>query len=72
MKTKQIQPSYQVISKGIDSLIKEIGPKGTMEFFRFFYPGRGDSVREFKELWKQMKIEEIHREILKAKKKKEI
>jgi len=45
-----------------------VGPRGTIEFFKFFYSGKGDSVKEFKQMWKGMDVEEIHREILKAKK----
>lgn len=74
MKTVKIKqkPSYQIIQRGINSLIEEIGPRGTAEFFKFFYAGRGDSVKEFKQMWQGMGIEEIHREILGAKRRKEI
>lgn len=72
MKTKQAQPTYRIIQEGIDSLRERIGPKGIIEFFRFFYSGKGDSVKEFKKMWKGMGIEEIHQEVLRAKQRKEI
>lgn len=68
MKTAQTQPSYQIIQRGVRSLLKEIGPKGAMEFFKFFYRGKGDSVKEFKEMWQGMSVDRIHREIMEAKK----
>lgn len=72
MKTKEIQPSYKIIKKGINSLIKQIGPRGTAQFFEFFYAGRGDSVKEYKKMWEGMGIDRIHQEILKAKQEKRI
>lgn len=72
MRTKQFTPPYRIIQEGISSLIEKIGPKGTMEFFRFFYSGKGDSVKEFKKMWKGMGVGEIHREVLKARQKREI
>lgn len=70
MKIQEVQPSYKIVQKGINSLIERVGPRGTIEFFRFFYSGKGDSVKEFKEMWKGMNIERIHQEILRTKKEK--
>ena len=72
MKTTQAKPSYQIIQKGVHSLMREIGPKGTAEFFKFFYCGKGDSVKEFKEMWKGMTVDNIHQDILKAKAQREV
>ena len=69
MKTKEIQPSYKIIEKGMHSLIDSVGPKGMLEFFRFFYSGKGDSVKEFKEMWRGLSIDDIHNEILERKNK---
>ena len=64
--------TLEIIMKGWKSLVKELGAQNATKFLRSFSFGRGDSVKEYKEMWKGMKLEQIHKQILKAKKDKEI
>lgn len=64
--------TLEIILKGWEALVRDLGISGATEFLRSISIGAGDSVKEYKEMWKGMKLEEIHKEILKAKRKGEI
>ena len=53
-------------------LTNEMGPLGATRFWMYVTRGEGDSVLEFKKMWKGKSVEEIHQEILKAKENGEI
>lgn len=64
--------TFEIILKGWKSLVRELGKEGATKFLRSFAFGQGDSVKEFKKMWQGMNLEQIHKEILKAKRGKEI
>ncbi len=66
------QPPIRVIQKGWEALNKSIGPTDALRFVMSLTLGQGDSVRFFKNMWDGRGIEEIHEEILQAKKNKKI
>ena len=66
------QPSVRVTQKGWEALNRTIGPTEALRFVMSLTVGQGDSVKFFKDIWEHRSIEEIHREILKTKEKKEI
>ena len=66
------QPPIRVIQKGWEALNKSIGPTDALRFVMSLTAGQGDSVRLFKNMWDGRDIEEIHQEILQAKKEKKI
>lgn len=64
--------TLEIILKGWKSLVKELGPSDATKFLRSISIGKGNSVKEYKEMWKGMTLREIHKEILKAKKEGKI
>ena len=48
-------------------MTKELGPVGATKFWMYVTHGEGNSVEEYKKMWNGKSIEEIHRDILKAK-----
>jgi len=66
------QPPIQVIQRGWEALNKTIGYTDALRFVMSLTAGQGDSVKFFKRLWVNRGIDEIHQEILKAKKNKKI
>jgi len=62
----------QVIHLGWTALMKELGPLDATRFWMYMTYGEGDSVLEFRNMWKGKTVEQIHREILKAKEEGEI
>jgi len=64
--------TLEIILKGWKTLIKELGKEGATKFLRAFSFGQGNSVNDFRKMWQGMDLEKIHKEILKAKKEKEI
>jgi len=69
--TRKTTPQ-EIINLGWEVLTKEMGPLGATRFWMYVTRGEGDSVLEFKRMWKGKSIEEIHQEILKAKENGEI
>jgi hypothetical protein len=59
--------AQEVINIGWNTLTKELGPVGAAKFWMYVTHGEGNSVEEYKKMWNGKSIEEIHREILKAK-----
>jgi hypothetical protein len=59
--------AQEVINIGWRTLTKELGPVGVAKFWMYITHGEGNSVEEYKKMWRGRNIEEIHREILKAK-----
>jgi len=74
MKGNLIAPktAQEVINFGWKALTKELGNVEDARFWMYVTRGEGDSVVEYKKMWKGKNIEEIHREILKAKRNGEI
>jgi len=64
--------AQELITVGWRALIKELGPVSATRFWMYLTYGEGDSVVEYKKMWKGKGIEEIHREILRAKRHGEI
>jgi hypothetical protein len=64
--TRKTTPQ-EIINLGWEVLTKEMGPLGATRFWMYVTRGEGDSVLEFKRMWKGKSVEEIHQEILKAK-----
>ena len=69
--TRKTTPQ-EIINLGWEVLTKEMGPLGATRFWIYVTRGEGDSVLEFKRMWKGKSIEEIHQEISKAKENGEI
>jgi len=59
--------AQEVINLGWNTLTKELGPVGAAKFWIYVTRGEGNSVEEYRKMWKGKSIEEIHREVLKAK-----
>ena len=68
----QKSTQFEIINKGWNSLIKGLGPVAAIRFLISFISGKGDSVKHYKNMWQGKSIEEIHKEILKAKQQGEI
>jgi len=66
------QPPIRVIQRGWEALNRTIGPTDALKFVMSLTSGQGDSVKFSKDIWGSRSIEEIHREVLKAKKEKKI
>lgn len=66
------QPPIRVIQRGWEALNKTIGPTDALRFVMSLTAGQGDSVKLFKNIWGNRNIEEIHQDILQAKKIKKI
>ena len=62
----------RVIHLGWTALTKELGPVDATRFWMYMTFGEGDSVLEFRNMWKGKTVEQIHQEILKAKEGGEI
>jgi len=60
--------AYDVINLGWNALTKALGPVEATRFWMLISLGEGDSVRDFKRMWKGMTVADLHREIIKAKK----
>ncbi len=70
MKTKSYKTPYEIITRGWEALVKEIGVVGATKFWMYMTPGEGDSVKEIKSILKGKSIKEIIKEIKKYKKNK--
>lgn len=60
----------ELVKKGWNVLIENLGAADATRFIVNFERGQGDSVQELKKIWGNKKIEEIHEEILEAKREK--
>ena len=69
--TRKATPQ-RVIHLGWTALMKELGPLDATRFWMYVTYGEGDSVLESRNMWKGKTVEQIHREILKAKEDGEI
>ena len=65
--TRKATPQ-EIINLGWEVLTKEMGPLDATRFWMYVTRGEGDSVLEFKRMWKGKSVEEIHQKILQAKK----
>ncbi|MFH1702887.1 MAG: hypothetical protein ABIB41_05580 [Nitrospirota bacterium] len=55
----------EIKTKGWMALVKELGHSGATKFILLYEPGEGDYTKERKELFRDVTIEEIIREIRK-------
>jgi hypothetical protein len=53
----------EIKTKGWNALVKELGHTGATKFILLYEPGEGDYTKERKKLFKDIKIEEILKEI---------
>ncbi len=66
--TKQTEEK-EIIKKGWKCLIEELGVNDATRFVVSLERGEGDSIDKIKKFWGNKKIEEIHAEIMLAKKR---
>ncbi|MCC7211755.1 MAG: hypothetical protein E3K40_14870 [Candidatus Brocadia sp.] len=59
----------EIVRKGWNLLVDNMGEADATRFIVSFERGKGDSVQEIKKFWGDKKVEEIHREVLEAKKR---
>jgi len=59
----------EIVRKGWNLLVDNMGEADATRFIVCFERGKGDSVQEIKKFWGDKKIEEIHKEVLETKKK---
>jgi hypothetical protein len=59
----------EIVKKGWNVLVENLGIADATRFIVSFERGIGDSVQEIKKFWGEKKIEDIHAQILEAKKK---
>jgi hypothetical protein len=69
IKNKESVVMNKIVKKGWDLLVDNMGEADATRFIVSFERGTGDSVQEIKKYWGDKKIEEIHMEVLEAKKK---
>lgn len=69
--TKQLNTN-EIVQTGWQSLVKALGPAYANKFLKVFSSGSGDCVKDFKKMWKGKSVDDIHQEIVKAKKTGEI
>jgi len=55
----------EIMQKGWNALVKELGFTGATKFILLYEPGRGDYTEERKEILKEITIEKIRGDILK-------
>jgi hypothetical protein len=53
----------EIKTKGWNALVKELGYSGATKFILLDEPGEGDYTKERKKLFKDVKVEEILKEI---------
>jgi hypothetical protein len=53
----------EIKTKGWNALVKELGYSGATKFILLYEPGEGDYTKERKKLFKDVKVEEILKEI---------
>lgn len=63
MKTLERNTQFDVIQKGYRVLEKEMGPTDSLRFIMSFYSGSGDSVKKYRNLWKNFRIDKIYKTI---------
>jgi hypothetical protein len=59
----------EIKTKGWDALVKELGYSGATKFILLYETGEGDYTKKRKELFEDITIEEIIKEIKESKKK---
>ena len=56
-------PLAEIKTKGWNALVKELGYAGATKFILLYEPGEGNNTEERKKLFKDIRIEEILKEI---------
>lgn len=59
----------EIVKKGWNLLVENLGIANATRFIVSLERGTGDSVEEIKRFWGEKKIEDIHAEIIEAKRK---
>lgn len=67
-----VKTAQELLNLGWKTLTRELGPVGATKFWMYITYGEGDSVVEYKKMWKGENVEDIHREILRGKRRREI
>lgn len=65
----ETEPLEDLIRKGWHLLVEGLGHRGATKFIISIERGEGDSVKEIAQFWKDKTIDDIHEEIIQAKKK---
>ncbi len=55
----------EIIARGWDALIQELGVAGATRFVMLIERGKGDSVQDFRQMWRGMSLDDIHRQLMK-------
>ncbi len=66
MKTKvrgRTPNEEEIIARGWDALVEELGVAGATRFVMLVERGKGDSVQTFRQMWQGMSLEEIHQQL---------
>ncbi|MBU0567535.1 hypothetical protein KJ693_00165 [bacterium] len=61
-----------LINEGLQTLVTNLGYARAARFIMSIGRGKGDSVKEFKKMWKDKTVDDICREIEEAKRKGEL
>ncbi|MEK9165634.1 MAG: hypothetical protein AAB525_02135 [Patescibacteria group bacterium] len=72
LKTINKLSNVEILEKGWQSLLKNLGPVNATFFIQSFPRGKEDSVKYWKNFWGNKNVDDIHEEILIAKKSGEI
>ena len=56
--------NQSLISRGWDALVKEMGYADATRFVMLLNKGSGDSVKYFRELWKDTSAKEIYQKVI--------
>lgn len=70
--TEESPAMNEIVKKGWSVLVANLGIADATRFIVSFERGAGDSVQEIKKFWGGKKIEDIHAEIMEAKRKGEL
>lgn len=68
IKTKTYKPPAQVMTDGWTAVVEKLGAIDAARFFQTLTTGKGDSVKEYHQVWAGMGMKEIHQEVLRLKK----
>jgi|GEM_PF-1538770 hypothetical protein len=58
------QANFRLVSRGWDALVKEMGYADATCFVMLLNQGSGDSVKYFRELWKDASAKEIYQKMM--------
>jgi hypothetical protein len=59
-----VQAKLRLVSRGWNALVEKLGYADATRFVMLLDKGSGDSVKYFRDLWKDQSAEEVHRRIV--------